>query len=148
MLRSTKNNSYKNGLYLSIYNLCYMLGSGALLIGFVWIFSSIEIKGSFTLLFGPIIILFLFLSGIGYFILWIRLLQKYRQYVTHKPIWNMFIIGLIGVIPNLFFFGYFMSLPNDDSYFGSAFLGIIIFFLSAITMLILSLFIAKSPQTR
>ncbi|MGF9963254.1 hypothetical protein [Bacillus rhizoplanae] len=148
MLRSNKDNSYKNGLYLSIYNLCYMLGSGALLIGLGWIFSSIEVKSSFTLLFGPIMILFLLLSGIGYFILWIRLLKKYRQYVTHKPIWNMFIIGVIGVIPNLIFFGYFMSLQNDESCFGAAFLGIPIFFLSAITMLMLSLFIAKSPQIR
>ncbi|MCP1125257.1 hypothetical protein NKR74_18370 [Bacillus sp. 3103sda1] len=79
MLRSDKDNPYKNGLYLSIYNLCYMLGSGALLIGLVWIFGFIEVKSSFTLLLGPIMILFLLLSGIGYFILWIRLLKKYRQ---------------------------------------------------------------------
>ncbi|MGG2095360.1 hypothetical protein AB1283_22735 [Bacillus sp. S13(2024)] len=148
MLRPDKNNSYKNGLYLSIYNLCYMLGSGALLIGLGWIFSSIEVKSSFTLLFGPIMILFLLLSGISYFILWIQLLKKYRQYVTHKPSWNMFIIGVIGVIPNLIFSGYFMNLQNDESCFGAALLGIPIFFLSAITMLMLSLFIAKSPQIR
>ncbi|PHA00897.1 hypothetical protein COE51_06185 [Bacillus pseudomycoides] len=148
MIKFDKDNSYKNGLSLSFYNLCYIIGSVALLIGLVSIFHFIETKSSFILLFGPILLLFLLLSGIGYFLLWVRLLKKYRQYITHKPIWNMFIIGVIGVIPNLIFFGYFMSLQNDESCFGAAFLGIPIFFLSAITMLMLSLFIAKSPQIR
>lgn len=148
MLKFDKGNTYKNGLSLSFYNLCYIIGSVALLIGLVSIFHFIEIKSGFILLFGPILLLFLLLSAIGYFMLWIRLLKKYRQYITHKPIWNMFIIGIIGVIPNLTFFGYFMSFSNDESCFGPAFLGIPIFFLSAMIMLILSLFIAKSPQIR
>lgn len=149
LLEPKSGNVFKESGRLMLINFVYILLTAGLMLFFIIFFSFLaEAHIWTTAVFGPVVVFYLAAVAAAYFYIWIRYSVAFAKQQTAWRKGKTFLIGFIGVIPNIAFLFGALFFDEPESCAGAIMFAVPIFFLSSILMPFVSLisaFIKEQP---